>query len=373
MRKTLIALAVLGISAGVAHAQSSVAIYGIVDTGYVKETGRDLRMGSNVDNRIGFRGSEDLGGGLKATFELERRFDLNDGQNGNSGVPRYEGPGAGAFSPDWDGSANVGLAGDWGRVRFGRIDELTTETIRSFDPFGQYGVGSMIYSTQRSESIDNTVRYDSPNWGGFSFGLSYSLGSNTKNDNWDDTLQGQDNDGWGINLSYDNGPLALTGNFSRLADSDKSRVWNLAAAYRFGDARVSLLYENTRDKGWKLAKSSDSLAEQGGLFPGPVNAESKQQVWLLGLEWGIGPGELDASVQYFRLKPYEGGEPQADTRSNWKYALGYTYNLSRRTAAYAQTSYTRYNKGDDYFTGEWYHGLKRGSVTAFQLGVTHRF
>ena len=58
MKKTLIALAIMGAAAGVANAQSNVVIYGVVDTGFIKENGSDTRMGSNIDNRIGFRGTE---------------------------------------------------------------------------------------------------------------------------------------------------------------------------------------------------------------------------------------------------------------------------------------------------------------------------
>ena len=146
MKKTLIALAVLGAAAGVAHAQSNVTIYGVVDTGFIKKSGQDVEMGENVNNRLGFRGVEDLGGGMKATFELERRFNLNDGTLKED-------------DKDWDGAANVGLKGDaWGAVRLGRVNELTTETIRKFDPFYQYGVANMIYGTQRMLHIDNTIR-----------------------------------------------------------------------------------------------------------------------------------------------------------------------------------------------------------------------
>ena len=167
-KKPLIALAITGAMTGLANAQSNVVIYGVVDTGFIKENGSDTRMGSNVDNRIGFRGTEDLGGGMKATFELERRFNLNDGTLAQEGK-------------DWDGAANVGLKGEsWGAVRLGRVNELTTETLRTLDPFYQYGVGSMLLSSQRSARIDNTIRYDSPSWSGFHFGASYSLGENMK-------------------------------------------------------------------------------------------------------------------------------------------------------------------------------------------------
>ena len=369
MRKALTALAVLGLTAGMAHAQSNVAVYGVVDTGYIKETGRDLRLGTNTDNRIGFRGHEDLGGGLKATFHLERHFDLNDGTIGNRGVPRYSVPGD--FGPDWIGTATVGLEGDFGSVRLGRVVELTVENNRKFDPFNHYGVGSMIHNTQRADSIDNGIRYDSPNWSGFSFGLSYSLGANTKSGNDALVAAGADNDGWAVGLNYDNGPVALTANFNRPTDSNSSRIWTLAGMYRFGEAKVSLLYQNTNDKGWKFGSQSPDVKDLvAGWGPGDAgNAKGKQQYWLLGLEWGVGPGEVDASVQYFRLKD-SWVNVDNSSKSNWKYALGYTYNLSKRTSAYAQASYTKY---DDMSTGAYYHGLYRKSVTGFQIGMTHMF
>ena len=374
MKKTLIALAVLGAAAGVAHAQSNVTIYGVVDTGYIKETGRDVRMGENVNNRIGFRGAEDLGGGLKATFELEKRFDLYDGTQGNTNTAQYKGTKS-SSSRDWDGAANIGLAGDWGRVRFGRVNELSTETIRKFDPFYQYGVGSMILSTQRSARIDNTARYDSPKWAGFSFGLSYSLGENTKKESGEGKyLKDYDNDGYAINLSYDNGAFLATANWSRLADSDDSSVWNVGVGYKFGPARVTLAYEKTKDEGYKGSEVSGTpkrltnKASWGGL-------KSEQENWLLGLEWDIGPGQLDASVQYGQLDDVKGGvyhktgKAYGD-RDILKYAIGYTYNLSKRTSAYAQVSYTDYDKED---AGYFYTGMDRDSVTAFQIGMTHKF
>ena len=356
MKKTLIALAVLGAAAGVAHAQSNVTIYGIVDTGFIKESGSDIKMGENVNNRIGFRGVEDLGSGQAATFELEKRFELADGT-----LKESNGYKADKKTTDWDGAANVGLKGsNWGAVRLGRVNELTTESIRKMDPFYQYGVASMFLSKQRSARISNTVRYDSLNWSGFHFGASYSLGGNTKN-NTDPTNyigRGADNDGYAIMLGYDNGPLALVGNWSRLADSDKSYTWNLGAAYKFGPARVSLAYENTKNKGWKLGDATD--------YAGLGAVESKQQNWLLGLEWTLGPGRLNASVNYNQIKDVAGW----DNKDNFKYAIGYTYNLSKRTSIYGNVAYTDYDDQD----AEKYYGYKnRDSVTGVQVGITHKF
>ncbi len=359
MKKTLIALAVLGAAAGVAHAQSNVTIYGIVDTGFIKESGKDIRMGENVNNRIGFRGVEDLGSGMKATFELEKRFELADGTLKESNGYKSEGK-----TTDWDGAANVGLKGDaWGAVRLGRVNELTTETIRKFDPFYQYGVGSMFLSQQRSARISDTVRYDSPNWSGFHFGATYSLGGNTNTDSKVIAAQatGADNDGYAISLGYDNGPLALVGNWSRLADSNKSSVWNLGASYKFGPAKVSLAYEQTKNKGWKL----DDRTNYGDIGLG---AQSKQQNWLLGLEWTLGPGRLNASVNYNQVKDV--ALWNGDDKDSLKYALGYTYNLTKRTSIYGNVAYTDY---DDEKVAGYYGYSNRDSVTGVQVGITHKF
>ena len=367
MKKTLIALAVLGAAAGVAHAQSNVTIYGIVDTGFIKKSGHDVEMGENVNNRLGFRGVEDLGSGMKATFELEQRFKLNNGENnGGKGWTK-------SGDRDFAGLANVGLKGDWGAVKLGRVNELTTETIRKFDPFYQYGVGSMMYGSQRVRGIDNTIRYDSPNWSGFHFGATYSLGDNMDSDSRSshgDTLKadGADNDGYGIMLGYDNGPLALVGNWSRLADSRKSSVWNLGAAYRFGPAKVELLYQQTKDKGyalgdqsaWKTAKLDNKLTAYAGAD------DIQENQWLLGVEWKLGPGRLNASAQWMEVEANGGNISDKDI---YKYAIGYTYDLSKRTAIYGNVAYTDY---DDEDVARLYGDTDDGTY-GVQVGITHKF
>jgi predicted porin len=370
MKKTLIALAVLGAAAGVAHAQSNVTIYGIVDTGFIKKSGHDVEMGENVNNRLGFRGVEDLGGGQKATFELEQRFKLNNGTN-NSGK------GYKKNERDFAGLANVGLKGDnWGSVKLGRVNELTTETIRKFDPFYQYGVGSMMYGSQRVRGIDNTVRYDSLNWGGFHFGATYSLGSNMDKDSRDTGDYGQalkdaaaDNDGYGIMLGYDNGPLSLVGNWSRLADSKKSSVWNLGAAYRFGPAKVELLYQQTIDKGYALGdKSAWKTAKIDGVETAYAGANDiRENQWLLGLEWKLGPGRLNASAQWMEVQA-NGGQHISD-KDIYKYAVGYTYDLSKRTSIYGNVAYTDY---DDKEVAALYGDTDDGTY-GVQVGITHKF
>ena len=379
MKKTLIALAVTAAASSAAFAQSNVTIYGIVDTGYVKKTGFDAQMDENLNNRIGFKAVEDLGGGLKATMNLEKRFHLNDGTNNASKHDR-----------DWEGAANVGIKSDcWGSVILGRVAEIPTEAIRRFDPFDQQGVGAMIASTQRSEAIDNTIRFDSPSWNGLTGHASYSLGKNmnSKSREKDGVLvdtknhsNGYDNDGYALGLDYNYGGWDFTANYSVLADSNRSSVWNAGASYSWDTVKVSLLYQMTRDKGAKNGEYSDWAkvsTYRNGIFDGTgsitnlkedgVGNDIVQKQWLAGVEWKVGPGQLNASFQYIDAE-MNGGMNLGST-DIYKYAVGYTYNLSKRTSLYGIASYTDY----DDSTAANIYGDVHDSTTAVQVGVTHKF
>ena len=355
MKRNLSALALLASLAGTAFAQSNVTIYGIVDNGFIKETGSDITMGQNVLNRIGFKGSEDLGRGYKATFQLEKRFTLNDGAP--TGV-------------EWDGAANVGIAGPFGAVRLGRVNELPTETFRKLDPFNQESVGSMLLGSLRSARISNTIRYDSPNFSGFRFGASYSLGENTDKDSRNETgnrlkLADADNDGYAISLKYANGPLYAVANWSRLADSNDSAVWNLGAFYKFGPAKVSLGYEKTHDKGYKLG-SEKALKE------------STQDNWILGLQYAIGAGRINASFNYMEIDHARDWDGTKDIK---KYSLGYEYDLSKRTTLYAMISHSDFEDTElSHSVSGFYRKNKESDtiatndhITGIQFGMTHRF
>ena len=364
MKKSLAAFAVLVLLAHIAHAQSNVTIYGVLDVGYVKETGRDLRMGDYDNNRIGVKGSEDLGSGMKAIFDLQRRFDLADGTLGNSNTASYRGPKS-STQKDWDGAAWVGLAGTYGQVRLGRINQIETEFIRKFDPFNQIGIGSQFYGLQRNARIDNTIRYDSPKLNGLGVSASYSLGANTDSDSVTENVRTNlkskdaDNDGYELGIFYDNGSLLGTLNWSRVADSGDSSIWSAGLGWRFTDAlKLSVSYEDTDSKGWKGGNSTYSYNSR---------LIGRQRNLLAGLAWAVGPGTLNASVQWDRLS---NTTKWAGTKDAYRYALGYTYNLSRRTSLYGVVAYTDY---DDEELGNVFSGLDKDSVTGVQAGITHRF
>ena len=360
MKKTLIALAVLGTCAGAAYAQTNVTIYGTVDTGLIKETGSDVRMGSNEDSRIGFKGTEELGSGMKATFQLERRFSLNNGTkfSGNDALDILQGEDPdGEDGVEWQGAANVGLQGEaWGAVRLGRVNDIAIENFGTLDPFAYYGVGSAMggYNILYSEELANTIRYDSPSWAGFGINLSYTLGHEThgaENRIYDD----YGNDGFGIGLKYDNGPLMLTANYDRLADSDKSWLWNAGGAYTYQGFKVSVGYQSTKVK----SAAAYVLAD--------VDSEIDQKDWLVGLQYNTGPHTVKFS--------YNRGEVESHTEYDGKankYSLGYTYDMSKRTSLYAMVAYT---DSDNDSVGEIYNSndVADDSVTGVQIGMTHRF
>lgn len=368
MNKKLIALAAMGL-AGFAHAQTHVSLYGTVDTGLVKETGSDLRMDENAANVLGFSGTEELGSGMKATFQLERQFQLYDGTNkatyslddsissalGNRGTV------------DWTGAANVGLESPWGWVRLGRVNEMSVEYYTEIDPFLQGSTGAALstYNLLRSEQLSNTIRYDSPEWAGFTFGLTYTLGADTH-----DKPAGIDsdiyNDGYAASLRFDNGLVFLTANFNRQADSGKSFVWNLGGAYRLGNARISLGYQKSQLKNLSSILTDDGASPLGVDLAGDPGTPVNQEEWLLGFQYAIGAGTINASYNRASLD-----KTARDGNVN-KYALGYTCDLSKRTQLYGVVSYT---DSDNEYVGSLYNnnGAARDSVTGVQLGITHTF
>lgn len=371
MKNPLFALAAALVLTGTVQAQSHISIYGIADTGIAKQTGQDTYMTHNNESSLGFRGTEDLGSGYTALFQLEHRLNLNDGTAYGSSP-----------DTDWYGGANVGIGTPFGTFRLGRVDELPTETLRTLDPFNQDSIASMTLSTQRSTHIDNTLRYDSPSLSGLQIGATYSLGKNTKGSDKNSAfaLAGADNDGYAGSVLYDNGTITLLGNWSRLADSNKSWIWDLGSAWTFGTVRLSLAYEKTHDKGWyntERTLSGDSGVADSSLINGVA---AKMDNWILGLNYRIGQGTFKAAFNYVKLKDVKGMEPD-EGGSYWnrhrsadlkKYAIGYTYDLSRRTSLYGMLAYTDYENEaiSNFFNGS---GYNEDSVKGIQLGITHKF
>ena len=238
MKKSLIALAVLGAS-GVAMAQSSVTLYGVADAGVGKieagaPAGNDATdktqfisgsLMNNGNSRIGVRGVEDLGGGLKAGFNFESGLDLDDGANLGSG---------GGF---WGRAANLWLGGNWGTFKMGRTLNPTFYGLATWELTGTapYSVIANTYNSGGGGSRNNSqLSYRTPAMGGFSAEIGYIL----KADNADRSKVD-------MNLIYANGPIGVAVTANKVKGI--STNWSVGGKYSFSNFALAASYTNANN------------------------------------------------------------------------------------------------------------------------------
>ncbi|MEI2414754.1 porin [Orrella sp. JC864] len=380
----LAATAGLVATAGVAQAETSVTLYGIVDVGigYQKIKGQGVNNsrtglidGVNSGSRWGLRGSEDLGNGNRAIFQLESGFNPRTGRSAQGG--RLFGR-----------QATIGLAGDsWGQLTAGRQTNVTSQFFSSIDPFaasfGQSNIGS-VFSQANTLRYDNLIQYITPSFGGFQAGIGYSF------DIGEDSLAGDlgdDSNTWATGnktraitggVRYANGPLNLAATADYLnppnnATGGKGPTrtfgWMVGGSYDFEVVKLALAYGQTED-GWFGSpglQSGQSFTLPGGgsagnyfgLANGKDVNKSKVKSYLVGLSAPVGPGSLFGSWQ--RADPSNDNLTGDDATMNI-YSLGYTYDLSKRTNLYAYGSYAK----------NWAF-LDDVKSTAVGVGVRHRF
>lgn len=302
MQKSLIALAVMAAS-GATLAQSSVTIYGRADIAVggqktlnaaTQTQTSDSRTfdGGLTSSRLGFRGTEDLGGGLKANFQFEQRLNLSNGSLSNS--------------THFHGASTVGLAGGFGQVRAGRMTTLLDDMRglafssnvfdSSFTPAsnGVFGSGGDF-----SSRFANMVRYDMPAMGGVYGGANYAF---EKTADKGDTLIG-------FMLGYKTGPVNLALGIQNEKTSNEYVA--LSGSYNLGMASISAGY-NTRK----------SVAA--------VNT-GKDNEFTIGVNVPFGKVNVSAGYASSQTKNAAGVKSaEADG-----FGFGATYSLSKRTRVYA--------------------------------------
>jgi predicted porin len=313
MKKSLIALAVLGSMASVAAAQSSVTLFGGVDLNarYNKGGGKTFKsMGTDgiYSSRWGVRGVEDLGGGLKAGFWLESAINPDDG---TSNARRF-----------WHRRASVSLTGEFGEVRLGRFLTNQFTAYADFDPFGTNGVGdsSKLHNGLGSGSsslvrADNIVAYYLPGGlGGFYGSAEVSAGEGRAQLASTDTTSVEANNKYvGLRVGYAAGPLNVSGSFSS-ADVDSS---------------------NTDFKRTTFSGSYDlGVAKLMGFYTQNKFGARKQTVTLVGATVPLGSGTLRASFANVSANT----AAEAVTGDAKQIAVGYIHDLSKRTAVYGTVS-----------------------------------
>jgi Outer membrane protein (porin) len=372
MKKTLLAAALALGFAGVAQAETSVTLYGILDGGIgyqqIKGDGFKTRKtgminGVQSGNRWGLRGTEDLGNGLQAVFQLESGFDLGTGNSAQGG--RLFGR-----------QATLGLRSDaWGQLDLGRQSNIGSKYFGAIDPFaqgfGQANIGTT-FGSVNTVRWDNMVMYQTPSFSGFQFGVGYSFNTNGAQrssleiDDVVDLSEGdRNNRGITTGIRYANGPLAVALSYEqeKLGATDVSvRAYQIGAAYDFEVVKVSAAFGQTRNGMFgagigSLDGSIDLSPADGATLDG-----LKYNQYLVGLSAPLGAGKILASWQMADPRSNPDVAPDADLDKMQVYSLGYTYDLSKRTNVYVFGSYAK----DVNFL----EGVKS---TYAGVGLRHRF
>lgn len=296
MKKSLLALAVLGAFAGAASAQSSVTLYGKVDLGVGKATGSaDKQVRDGAGSRVGIKGVEDLGGGMKALFGFEHRFSPDTGMDTTT-------EGKTPTSTFWNGYSTVGLGGTFGTVNLGRqYTSAFTLAQDVFDPFGGYTVAGLRDSSLRIAParmrIANSIRYDGT-FGGVK--IAADIAERTTGTDRPYTLAAQ----------YAAGPVLAAISYEN-PEGGSDKLLNAGVAYTFGPAKLALA---------------------GSTGKNAANASVKG--YLIGATVNVGPAGR-VLVGYAQNKV---GSADADKKAS----VGYRHDLSKRTFLY--TDFTRVNK-----------------------------
>lgn len=354
MKKSLIALAVLASAAGAASAQSSVTLFGIVDAGIQAGRGAgagsadrvQLASGAYNSSRLGFRGTEDLGGGMSASFWLEAGVNNDNGSGvttstNNQGASGVTGGGGLTFNR----RSTVSLNGGFGEVRLGRDYTPQFWNLAVFDPFGSFGVGN---SQTLNSSLggpttiraSNSIGYFLPgNLGGFYGQAQYYMGENLSN-----AANKKDGNGLALRAGYANGPINVALAFSDTKFlSGNIKAVNLGGSYDLGVAKIMAHYNQDKISGG--ADGTGFLI--GGLVP-------------------MGAGEIRLAYSTYKIDTVG-----ADPRSN-KIALGYVHNLSKRTALYTTVARVGNKNGAASALNGSVTAAGRNS-TGYDIGIRHSF
>lgn len=374
MKKTLIALAALA-ATGAVMAQSSVTIYGVIDQAVTRVSNSDgaasvtqLTSSNNMTNRLGFRGTEDLGGGLKARFQIETGLAAD----------------APAATTLGDRGAWVGLEGSFGFIRLGREYNPSFYVTNSYSPFGTGGVGNNLNFANRVNAHaltgqantnwnSNAVTYTTPRVAGFMGEIQYAFDEQTA------AASGSAGQSTGVRLNFTDGPISAEISHSKTDGG-------LAITFPANPANNTALQNLQQDLG--IASTLDHKSTQVGASydfgvakimanygqeKGSQNATGAEVAKVTSYEIGVvapmGPGRIRASYASTKLKVAGDTDPAAKAN---KFSVGYVYDLSKRTMLYGNIA--RLSNKNGYNLGlSGTTAATNGSSTGYQVGLTHTF
>jgi predicted porin len=344
---------VVAVACGTAAAQTSVVLFGVIDTTFMRGEGSlssrsQIGNAGMAGNRLGFRGVEDLGRGMAASFWLEAGFNSDDGSgiatNVNNQSTGVAAPQAGGQGIALNRRATVSLAGPWGELRLGRDFVPQYHNLYN-EPFYNFGVGASATFTEALGIVgptlmraSNQVAYHLPaSLGGFYGQAAHYLGENAST-----APNSDDGSGSGVRLGYANAPfdIAYAIGTTKYAAGDV-RVRNLAVSWRFSAAFV---------------QGHMSRVSRG-------NVDGKG--YAVGVTVPLGVNDL--KLAYSTHETDAAGHPGVR-----KFVLGGVHNLSKRTAVYATLGWLR-NRGGANAALNGATTRPDGSSRGLDLGVRHLF
>ncbi|MEM5405870.1 MULTISPECIES: porin [Paraburkholderia] len=373
MKKTLVAAAVVGVFASAAHAQSSVTLYGLIDSGiaYTSNQGgsSNFQQASGLvnGNRWGLRGSEDLGGGLKTIFVLESGFNLSTGKTGQG-------------SRMFGRQAFVGLSSDRaGAVTLGRQYDSVVDNLGGLSLNGtQYG-GTLAAHPYDNDNLNNSFRvsnslkYQSVNYGGFKFNALYGF-SNAAGGF-------ANNRAYSVGATYSYGGLKAGAGYLQLNNSGSSinssgavsddatftasrqRTYGAGLNYAFGAANVGFVFTQTQLSNLTAITSSGTTTSFAGDSAHFTNYE-------LNGRYTFTPAFTLSAAYTYTDASLEGVNPKYH-----QFTLQGDYLLSKRTDVYAEAAYQRVVDGQGKIHADivGVSASDSNSQAVATVGIRHRF
>lgn len=402
MKKTLVAVSVLGAFAGSALA-ADVQLYGILDTGVgyshidMDTSGVDdvdsfeMRSGVGSGSRWGLKGTEDLGNGLTVGFILENGFDSDDGSEDSTGVM-------------FNRESSLFLEGSFGKLAFGRMGALNSGQ-SSWSKVGMinaFGTSYGEFTAQASNVFslagqwDNMIAYETPDFAGFKLFTQYGMGSN------DNENESSSNRFYSLGVTYNNGPFASyfavdsinykTAKFSKGEwpnngdDIDDSLTVTLGGSYDFDVVKIYLgaqYFDEVRlsSLGGPICRANDvrDLGISG--FDLSINDIAKLKGYGISLSgdaplaggrvmFGLGYVDADAADSLDKALSQNIAGFRDFEIQRYVVSAGYSYPFSKRTDVYGVASYMQDNEDTSRESGT----LEQDpSAYSFYVGLRHRF
>lgn len=368
MRAVVVAAAAL--AACQAQAQSSLTLFGVVDNaltlGYGQGAGssdrRQMTHSALAASRLGFRGTEDLGGGMNASFWLEAGVATDSGIGAATNSNNQTSGAGTAAGLTFNRRSTVSLGGPWGELRLGRDFTPYFRNLTVFDPFETNGVGAALTLNGATSTAtggaslnivgptavraSNSISYFLPaNAGGFYGQVQYFLGENASG-----AANEKDGTGGAWRLGWTQGPINVAASwgrvdYARTATAGDVTTYNVGGSYDIGQLR--LMGHIGRDK----VETNTGVRARG---------------FLVGAHYKLGAGEFKAAYSGYRVSQL-GADPDAR-----KLALGYVHNLSKRTAVYATVARVNNKDGANHSLGGAIV-TPNNSSSGVDIGLRHIF